>query len=301
MTATTVLESKAGVSPEQMRDDRLHRGRNVALTFLMQGWGQLFNQVILIVLLIIFHHGSGNPPYSTLSVQWTFRVQFGVVGLMTLWLAYHRYYRADYSMDAKLKAKKRKQGAVTGYDVKSFKLLISHFGGRLIGTTGCWFAADFFFYGSKLFQSTFIKVIIPTGSTVMDGWLYNLINIAVSLVGYYLAALLMDHKLYGRVRMQAVGFLMMFLLFVIASFLFNDLIKPQHIHAFQAIYYLSSFFTQFGSNSTTFLLAGEVYPTPIRATAHGLSAAAGKVGALLPAIIYKYLLFLLSFALSFPN
>jgi hypothetical protein len=50
--------------------------------------------------------------------------------------------------------------------------------------------------------------------------------------------------------------------------------------------YLSSFFTQLGPNSTTFLLAAEVYPTSIRATAHGLSAAAGKIGALMPAIIY---------------
>jgi hypothetical protein len=55
-----------------------------------------------------------------------------------------------------------------------------------------------------------------------------------------------------------------------------------------AIYYLSSFFNQFGPNSTTFLLAAEVYPTSIRATAHGLSAACGKLGALLPAIIYNY-------------
>lgn len=34
------------------------------------------------------------------------------------------------------------------------------------------------FYGNKLFQSAFIKVIVPGGKpTVMDGWLYNLINI----------------------------------------------------------------------------------------------------------------------------
>jgi hypothetical protein len=30
----------------------------------MQGWGQLVNQVILIISLLVFHHGSGNPPYS---------------------------------------------------------------------------------------------------------------------------------------------------------------------------------------------------------------------------------------------
>lgn len=39
---------------------------------------------------------------------------------------------------------------------------------------------------------------------------------------------------------------------------------------------------------TTFLLAAEVYPISVRATAHGLSAAAGKLGALIPAIMYNY-------------
>lgn len=50
-----------------------------------------------------------------------------------------------------------------------------------------------------------------------------------------------------------------------------------NIHAFQVLYYLSSFWGQFGPNATTWLLAGEVYPTEMRAVGHGLSAATGKV------------------------
>ena len=51
--------------------------------------------------------------------------------------------------------------------------------------------------------------------------------------------------------------------------------------AFQAIYYLSSFFNQFGPNATTWLVAGEIFPTDIRATSHGFAAAMGKVGAII--------------------
>jgi hypothetical protein len=51
----------------------------------LSGWGQLFNQALLIILLLIFH-GSGNPPYGATSAQWTFRVSFGIMALMTLWL-----------------------------------------------------------------------------------------------------------------------------------------------------------------------------------------------------------------------
>ena len=34
--------------------------------------------------------------------------------------------------------------------------------------------------------------------------------------------------------------------------------------------------------------AAEVYPAPIRGTAHGVSAAIGKLGALAPTILYNY-------------
>jgi hypothetical protein len=53
--------------------------------------------------------------------------------------------------------------------------------------------------------------------------------------------------------------------------------------------FFSSFWNQFGPNSTTFLLAAEAYPTAIRSTAHGFSAAWGKLGALAPAVLYNYI------------
>ena len=89
--------------------------------------------------------------------------------------------------------------------------------------------------------------------------------------------------------MQLVGFLMDFILFVVPGFHFNYYRESAHIGSFQAMYFLSSFFNQFGPNAVTFLVAAEVYPTPIRATAHGFSAACGKLGALLAAVLYNYI------------
>ena len=48
-----------------------------------------------------------------------------------------------------------------------------------------------------------------------------------------------------------------------------------------ACYCLAYFFFNFGPNSTTFIVPGECFPTRYRSTSHGLSAAAGKVGAIL--------------------
>lgn len=89
--------------------------------------------------------------------------------------------------------------------------------------------------------------------------------------------------------MQMLGFLMDFVLFVVPAFHYNYYTSPEHIGAFQTMYFLSSFFNQFGPNAVTFLVAAEVYPTPIRATAHGFSAACGKLGALLAAVMYNYI------------
>jgi hypothetical protein len=86
MTATAAMENATGAGKISTREDRLHRGRKVTMAFLMQGWGQFFNQIILIVLLLVFHHGEGGPPYSERVAQWTFRVSFAIPAVGTLWL-----------------------------------------------------------------------------------------------------------------------------------------------------------------------------------------------------------------------
>lgn len=185
MTATSGMENGVGSGNPTGKEDRSHRGRKVTSAFLMQGWGQFFNQVILIGLLLVFNHASGNPPYSKAAAQWTYRVSFAIPAVGTSWLVYYRTFRMKAA--GKQWAETRNVSSVTGYDTESLKLTFTYFGPRVIATAGAWFANDVFFYGNKLFQSEFIKVISPNNPSVMEGWLYNLINVGVSLVGYYLA------------------------------------------------------------------------------------------------------------------
>ena len=287
MTATSGMENAVGSGKISTKEDRLHRGRKVTSAFLMQGWGQFFNQVILIILLLVFHHGSGNNPYSTVSTQWTYRVSFGIPAVGTLWLVYYRAYHMKAA--SKQLAAAKKKSHITGYDFESLRLTFTYFGPRLLATAGSWFCNDVFFYGNKLFQSDFIKVISPASDSIMPTWLWNLVNVGVSLVGYYMASFFIDNKLYGRKWMQTVGFLLMFVMFIVPGFHYKYYTTTEHIKEFQTMYFLSSFFNQFGPNCVTFLVAAEVFPTPIRATAHGISAAAGKSGALLASVLYNYI------------
>ena len=89
--------------------------------------------------------------------------------------------------------------------------------------------------------------------------------------------------------MMQIGFFCDFVLFIVPAFNYTYFTSVQGIRAFQAMYFLSSFFNQFGPNSVTFLVAAEVFPTAVRASAHGFGAAIGKLGALTAAVLYNYI------------
>ena len=65
--------------------------------------------------------------------------------------------------------------------------------------------------------------------------------------------------------------------------------SPDGAKALQALYYLSSFFNQFGPNATTWLVAGEIFPTDIRATYHGFAATMGKLGAIVASVWISFI------------
>jgi MFS transporter, PHS family, inorganic phosphate transporter len=56
--------------------------------------------------------------------------------------------------------------------------------------------------------------------------------------------------------------------------------------AFFVLYCLASFFANFGPNVTTFIIPGEIFPTRYRSTAHGITAASGKLGAIISQAIF---------------
>jgi PHS family inorganic phosphate transporter-like MFS transporter len=49
---------------------------------------------------------------------------------------------------------------------------------------------------------------------------------------------------------------------------------------------LAQFFFNFGPNATTFIVPGECFPTRCRSTSHGISAASGKVGAIIAQCVF---------------
>jgi hypothetical protein len=82
-----------------------------------------------------------------------------------------------------------------------------------------------------------------------------------------------------------LGFGWMAILFIICAADYDHLIAGG-LHWFQALYFLSSFWGQFGPNATTWLIPAEVSPTEMRSQCHGFAAAVGKAGALVAGVVF---------------
>ncbi|GMF58497.1 unnamed protein product [Phytophthora fragariaefolia] len=65
--------------------------------------------------------------------------------------------------------------------------------------------------------------------------------------------------------------------------IFLNELKTDNTAVFVVMYSFAQFFFNFGPNSTTFIIPAEVFPTAVRSTGHGISAASGKVGAIIAA------------------
>ena len=257
------------------------RGRTVVLTYSMQGLGNWVYTCMLIVLLYLFGVGWStqekdyNP--EVLNRIWRYTYGVGAAGLLILFIG-----RAVFLEESKHFVKQQQQKRSSKSPEQGCCAGIGHFWHRLFGTSVSWFVWSITFYGNKLFQGTFIKEVVGQDVTPFQTLVYVLINSSVALLGHYAAAYTIDKM--GRWTMQFFGFFMIFILFLICGVAYAPLSKLPV--AFQVLYYLSSFFGQFGPNATTWLLPSEIFPTEVRATAHGWSAAFGKLGALLAGILF---------------
>lgn len=267
---------------------RKRRGETVVLTFTQQGWGNWSNTLVILILLAMVGATGQDPSANDASI--VVHVQFAVALAILLGLMVYRFTKLEESKVWEAERKGvDKEMEIEGEKENTRKLywvIFKRNWSRLLVTAGAWVVNDLAFYGNKLFQSQFIQVITGGDVTIYKNMQWTLLNSTVALAGYFTAAFLVDKPWYGRLRMQAIGFSMMGILFLMCGIFYNDLVTD-HIHVFQFLYFFSSYWNQFGPNATTWLVAGEVFPTDVRAFYHGISAAFGKAGALAASQIFN--------------
>jgi PHS family inorganic phosphate transporter-like MFS transporter len=144
------------------------------------------------------------------------------------------------------------------------------------------------FYGLGLNNSIVLAAIGYTGGKNMYESFFrnavgNLILICAGAIpGYWVTVATCDTI--GRKPIQLFGFFMLTALFIVIGFAYDKLLKVHN--GLLGLYILAQFFFNFGPNATTFIVPGEAFPTRYRSTSHGLSAASGKVGAVIAQCVF---------------
>ncbi|MHB8189353.1 MAG: MFS transporter [Ferrimicrobium sp.] len=273
------------------------RGRLVGTVFAMQGFGLLAGPAIASIFI-----GAGMPN----ELAW--RLMLGLGAIPALSVVYLRRKiretpRYSLSIKGDVSATAKTVEWVTGQQptlndsagisdsgtgvrrgVRA-RLTSKPFLLRLIGTAGSWFLLDIAFYGNSVSSPLILKALQPNGTLLSHTLISLAIFVVAALPGYWVAVGLLDRI--GRKRIQWQGFLVMALAFG-AIWLIPGAVK--NVWVFLVLFGISYFFIEFGPNMTTFVFPSEIFPTSIRGAGDGASAASGKFGAFLGALLVPHLL-----------
>lgn len=163
---------------------------------------------------------------------------------------------------------------------------------KLVGTGGSWFIFDVCYYGVALFGGEILSAVNEGSSEDDDvtsrqhitliSWQQS-IALGAAIPAYLLTNYLVKKQ--GMKKIQIIGFIFTAVLFFIMAGVFYPL-KKSSPEALYFIFVILLFSLCFGPNVTTYVLPAAVYDKDVRSTMNGLSAALGKLGAVVGAYVF---------------
>ncbi|KAG6819337.1 hypothetical protein H0H93_012782 [Arthromyces matolae] len=303
------------------------RGRMMTAVFSAQGWGNFTAALVALIIVVAYKHAILNDPSvddpKHVDVMWRILIGLGCVpGTIALYFRLTIPETPRFTMDIERNVQQASDDIKNVLTTGTFYVdpdapvervnaprasladFLHHFGqwknGKvLLGTAWSWFALDIAFYGLGLNSSIVLQAIgfgtpLTKGTQLIYDNLWNICvgNLILSagglIPGYYFTFLFIDS--WGRKPIQLMGFSALTVLFVILGFGYEKLTAtPAATKGFVVLYCFANFFQNFGPNSTTFVVPGEAFPTRYRSTAHGISAASGKLGAIVAQVGFAQL------------
>lgn len=301
------------------------RGGFIAAVFAMQGFGILSGGIFAILISAAFDARFPAPSYAVDPVRSTipqadyvWRIILMVGSIPAAMTYYWRMKMPETARYTALVAKNAKQaasdmGKVLQCEIQdeqhkvekmaagtTWGLFSKEFARRhglhLVGTATTWFLLDIAFYSQNLFQKDIFSAVgwIPAAKSMNAiqevykiARAQTLIALCSTVPGYWFTVALIDRI--GRFAIQIMGFFFMTVFMFALAFPYNHWTHPDNRIGFVIMYALTFFFANFGPNATTFVVPAEIFPARLRSTCHGISAAAGKAGAIVGAFGFLYL------------
>eukprot|EP00934_Nitzschia_sp_Nitz4_P003744 Nitzschia sp. Nitz4//scaffold51_size120721//103888//105647//NITZ4_003746-RA/size120721-snap-gene-0.44-mRNA-1//-1//CDS//3329553919//3734//frame0 len=272
LAATITAESGDG-------DKKEDKGKLVALTFSMQGVAYLVSPLLTAALVALFPNQYG--------FCWRFLLGFGAVPglfLMILRLENHAHTghtgnESDRRMQETIVLASAREVPVSVLEAIQLEENLVR---KLMGTAGCWFLFDVLFYGNVLFQPVVLASAFGPSETILKSAIDTSMVSALALPGYLMSVITMGRQ--SPRLIQSQGFLVMACLYVFIGVFFDALADLQGLMI--TLYGSTFFFSNYGPNATTYVLPSMTFSRACRSTLNGISAAAGKAGALLGTIIF---------------
>ncbi|XP_050146468.1 inorganic phosphate transporter 1-4 isoform X2 [Malus sylvestris] len=299
------------------------RGAFIAAVFAMQGFGILAGGIFAIICSAAFNANFDAPTYKVNALAstvpqadylWRIIVMVGAIPAALTY--YWRMKMPETARYTALVAKNAKQAAsdmskVLQVEIEAepqkaeptanaFALFSKEFmhrhGLHLLGTTSTWFLLDIAFYSQNLFQKDIFSAIgwIPPAETMNAieevyriARAQTLIALCSTVPGYWFTVAFIDRI--GRFAIQLMGFFFMTVFMFALAIPYEHWTHKDNRIGFVVIYSLTFFFANFGPNATTFVVPAEIFPARFRSTCHGISAASGKLGAIVGAFGFLYL------------
>lgn len=297
------------------------RGRMMISVFAMQGFGNITASLVALVVTAAFKDPLlDKPDYRAVDYVWRIVIGIGMIpGLLAIYSRMTIPESPRFTMDVERNLDQASSDAdfvkFGKFDViedrvprrvevpkASRRDFIAYFSkwanlAPLIGCAYSWFALDFAFYGLGLNPSIVFHAI-GFGNSKAENLnqrafdnMYNtavgniILSIAGLIPGYWFTFAFIDS--WGRKPIQFMGFGVLTAIFIVMGFGYTKITENNQA-SFAFLYALANFFQNFGPNSTTFVLPGELFPTRYRCTSHGISAASGKLGAVLAQVLLLY-------------
>eukprot|EP00429_Kryptoperidinium_foliaceum_P014442 CAMPEP_0176034632 /NCGR_PEP_ID=MMETSP0120_2-20121206/17121_1 /TAXON_ID=160619 /ORGANISM="Kryptoperidinium foliaceum, Strain CCMP 1326" /LENGTH=450 /DNA_ID=CAMNT_0017367975 /DNA_START=67 /DNA_END=1415 /DNA_ORIENTATION=+ len=253
------------------------RGRFIAAVFSMQGWGMLLSCLMVLMLLDV-----GAP----LEVVWRTVLIFGAIPSAAV-----IFIRSKMEETEMYKETHSEQRVPLSAHFREACGHIRQYWKPLVGTTMTWLLLDVTFYGTGSFKHRVSNSLQPGGvpgtarEEVWDEAVFATLCSCMAIPGYLLSVAFIDRL--GRYNVQLWGFVAMAINFFAVAYLLGLDLPPSARWSMLMCFGFTFLFSNFGPNTTTFMLPAEVYPTMVRATCHGLSAAAGKLGAAIGTVAFS--------------
>ncbi|KAH7850460.1 hypothetical protein Vadar_033340 [Vaccinium darrowii] len=284
------------------------RGSFIAAVFSMQGLGILVSSTVTMVVCKIFeaatHRNKDSTPLAA-DLAWRIILMIGAIpACMTLYwrmlmpetarytaLVERNVLQAAKNMEKVLDVPLSQIAEDAEFPSPSFPLISTEFccrhGRDLFSCAVSWFLVDIVFYSQNLFQSVVLeKFLSPTTNAFQEAYemarFQALFAVCSTIPGYWATVIFIDRI--GRVKIQIMGFFFMAMGFFAAGIPYYWYWNNNRNGGFLFLYGLTFFFSNFGPNTTTFIVPAELFPARFRSTCHGISGASGKVGAIIGSV-----------------